>query len=106
MEFSITRNTLIDHDHRSRSSAELDESIAVEGELKDGLLKNETLSELATSLKKLPEQLRDIIVLCYYDGKPLTEIAKIMNLSYGAVKLPHQNALMDRTLLFPPSCSC
>ena len=29
----------------------------------------------------------------YYDGKPLTEIAKIMDLSYGAVKLRHQNAL-------------
>ena len=36
----------------------------------------------------------DIIVLRYYDGKPLTEIAKIMNLSYGAVKLRHQNAIM------------
>lgn len=35
-----------------------------------------------------------IVVLRYYDRKPLTEIAKIMGLSYGAVKLRHQNALM------------
>ena len=28
-----------------------------------------------------------------YDGKPLTQIAEIMGLSYGAVKLRHQNAL-------------
>lgn len=92
--FSITRNTLIDHYRRARPSAELDENIAEEGELEDGLLENETLSELAAALKKLPEQLRDIIVLRYYDGKPLTEIAKMMDLSYGAVKLRHQNALM------------
>ena len=36
----------------------------------------------------------DIIVLRYYDGKPLTEIAEMMNLSYGAVKLRHQNAVL------------
>jgi RNA polymerase sigma-70 factor (ECF subfamily) len=35
-----------------------------------------------------------IIVLRYYDGKPLTEIAEIMHLSYGAVKLRHQNAVL------------
>ena len=38
--------------------------------------------------------MRDIIVLRYYDGKPLTEIAEMMNLSYGAVKLRHQNAVL------------
>ena len=37
--------------------------------------------------------MRDIIVLRYYDGKPLTEIAEMMGLSYGAVKLRHQSAL-------------
>ena len=50
--------------------------------------------ELAAALRKLPQQLMDIVVLRYYDGKPLTEIAQIMGLSYGAVKLRHQNALM------------
>ena len=92
--FSITRNTLIDYFRRNRPSAELDENIAEEGEIGEGLLESETLGELAAALKKLPEQLRDIIVMRYYDGKPLTEIAKIMDLSYGAVKLRHQNALI------------
>ena len=35
----------------------------------------------------------DIIVLRYYDNKPLTEISEIMGLSYGATKLRHANAL-------------
>ena len=92
--FSITRNTLIDHYRKKRPTEELDENLKDDTELDESLLTNETLSELAAALKRLPEQLRDIVVLRYYDGKPLTEIAELMGLSYGAVKLRHQNALM------------
>ena len=92
--FSITRNTLIDHYRRTKPTGELDENISDGTELDEDLLQDETLSELAAALKKLPQQLQDIIVLRYYDGKPLTEIAEMMRLSYGAVKLRHQNALM------------
>ncbi len=91
--FTITRNTLIDHYRRTRPQEELDENLAEEGEMDESLLNNETLSELASALHKLPQQLMDIIVLRYYDKKPLTEIAELMGLSYGAVKLRHQNAL-------------
>ncbi len=92
--FTVTRNTVIDFYRRSKPSEELDENLSDDLELDEGLLNSETLSELAAALRKLPEQLRDIIVLRYYDGKPLTEIAGIMNLSYGAVKLRHQNAVL------------
>ncbi len=92
--FTITRNTVIDHFRRSRPAEELDENLSDDTELDEGLLNSETLSELAAALRRLPEQLRDIIVLRYYDGKPLTEIAGLMNLSYGAVKLRHQNAVL------------
>ena len=98
--FTITRNTVIDHFRRTKPSEELDENLSDNIELDEGLLNSETLSELAAALKRLPEQMRDIIVLRYYDGKPLTEIAELMNLSYGAVKLRHQNAgLMLRQAL-------
>lgn len=92
--FTITRNTVIDHFRRSRPGEELDENLSDDTELDEGLLNGETLSELAAALRRLPEQMRDIIVLRYYDGKPLTEIAQMMNLSYGAVKLRHQNAVL------------
>ena len=91
--FTITRNTVIDHYRRSKPSEELDENLSDDTELDESLLNNETLSELAGALRALPEELRDIIVLRYYDGKPLTEVAEIMGLSYGAVKLRHQSAL-------------
>ena len=92
--FTITRNSLIDFYRRSRPQEELDENLSDDTEVDEGLLNSEMLSELAGALKKLPQQLMDIIVLRYYDGKPLTEIAKMMGLSYGAVKLRHQNALL------------
>ena len=92
--FTITRNTLIDFFRRKKPQEELDENLAVDGEIDETLLNDETLSELSGALKQLPQQLTDIIVMRYYDGKPLTEIAEIMGLSYGAVKLRHQNALM------------
>ena len=92
--FTITRNTVIDHFRRTRTSEELDESLKDDSEVEENLLQTEKLSELATALKKLPQQLMDIIVLRYYDKKPLTEIAEMMGLSYGAVKLRHQNALV------------
>ena len=98
--FTITRNTVIDHYRRSKPSAELDEDLSDDTELDESLLNNETLSELAGALRALPEELRDIIVLRYYDGKPLTEIAEMMGLSYGAVKLRHQSALVKLRVAF------
>ena len=91
--YTITHNSVIDYYRRTRPSGELDENMASEDEVSDNLLSTETLSELAQALKKLPQQMRDIIVLRYYDGKPLTEISEIMGLSYGATKLRHAGAL-------------
>ncbi len=91
--FTITRNTLIDHFRKSKPMEELDENLSDEAEVETPLLEQETLSELAAALNLLPQELRDIVVLLYYDRKPLTEIAELMHLSYGAVKLRHQKAL-------------
>lgn len=92
--FTITRNTVIDHFRRTKPTEELDENLSDHIELDENLLNSETLGELAAALRKLPQQMMDIIVLRYYDGKPLTEIAELMHLSYGAVKLRHQNAVL------------
>jgi len=91
--FTITRNTVIDFFRRSHPSDELDENLADDSEVDAALLRTETLSELAAALKRMPAQLQEIVVLRYYDGKPLTEIADRLGISYGAVKLRHQAAL-------------
>ena len=93
--FSITRNSVIDFYRRKKPFGELNESLPEDGAIDDALLNDETLEELAEALAALPLQLRKIVVLHYYDGLPLTEIAKKMNLSYGAVKLRHAKALRE-----------
>ncbi len=91
--FTITRNTLIDFFRRKKPQEELDENLADDSAVDESLLNTETLSELAAALRQMPPQLTDIIVLRYYDQKPLTEIATLLGLSYGVVKLRHQSAL-------------
>ena len=91
--YSITRNSVIDFYRRSHPHDEINENMAVDDSIDDDMLNDETLEELAEALERLPTQLREIIVLRYYDGSPLTEIAKRMNLSYGAIKLRHAKAL-------------
>ncbi len=92
--FTITRNTVIDYFRRNRPSEELDENLSDDTEVDEGLLNTESLEELAAALREMPGDLRELIVLRYYDNKPLTEVAEQMGLSYGAVKLRHQKALL------------
>ncbi len=92
--FTITRNTLIDHFRKFRPSDEIDEEMPSDMSVEAPMLEKETLDELADALNKLDQEMRDIIVLLYYDKKPMTEIAQLMGLSYGVVKLRHQKALL------------
>lgn len=91
--YSIAKNCVIDYYRKNRPHEELDENLASDDEVDDGVLQDETLTELAEALSRLPDQLKTIIVLRYYDGKPLTEISQMMGLSYGATKLRHNSAL-------------
>ena len=93
--YSITRNSVIDYYRCNRTFVEMDEELPEDGGIDDEMINDETLEELAAALEKLPFQLREIIVLRYYDGLKLTDIAKQKNLSYGAVKLRHAKALRE-----------
>ena len=77
----------------SHLSADWSTCLPADNNVVDYLLKPVDEEELAAALKRMPEELRDLIVLRYYDNKPLTEVADLMGLSYGAVKLRHQKAL-------------
>lgn len=98
--YAITRNAVIDYWRRNRSAEALPEDLSDDALPEDGILQAELLEELAQALERLPENLTDIIVLRYYDGLPLTEIAETLGMSYSAVKLRQQKALtMLRTAL-------
>ena len=91
--FTITRNTLTDYYRTRRQFAPLPEELADPAEPDARLIAEETLETLAAALAALPEPLRDVIVLRYYDGYAMTEIARMTGISYGKVKVRHKKAL-------------
>ena len=91
--YTITRNTLIDYFRKTKPTEEIDENIPADTAIDASLLKREMLGDLAKALRTLPREQQDIVVMLYYDRKPMTEIAEMMHLSYGMVKLRHQKAL-------------
>ena len=81
--YTIAHNTVIDHYKTAKSVCELPGNLCSEDNIED----------LANALERLTERERDIIILHYYSGKTLKNIAEKMNISYSYVKLLHGNAL-------------
>ena len=91
--YTITRNTLTDY-HRTRHSTEpLSEDIRGPDDLEEQLIREETLSQLASLLKVMKQPERDVIILRYYKRYSLAYISKVTGLGYGAVKAAHRRAL-------------
>ena len=94
--YIITRNTVYDYlkDKRDHQVLELIENTEESEEKTDeSIWNNETLEELACALEKLPQIERDVIILIYYHGKPKTEVAKILDITYGQLRYLHDKAL-------------
>lgn len=94
--FSITRNTLIDHQRAMafRQHGELSETLADEREdILDHLVMEEEQVRLADALEMLSEEERDLIILHYYSEQTLLYIAELMHRPYGQVKRLHAKAL-------------
>ncbi len=91
--YQITRFTLIDYLRTKHPSEPLSEDLAAAGDLAEDYLRRETLERLASALKTMKEEERDIIVLRYYKGQTLTEISRLTGISYGMVKVKHNRAL-------------
>ncbi len=92
--YSMTSNTVIDFYRTNHIHSEIPEDLTDDGSsIEDEVLNNESLEILADALSRLPQELMDIIVLRYYKGLTLQDIAVKMNLSYGVAKLRHREAL-------------
>ena len=92
--YSVTSNTVIDFYRTNHIHSEIPEDLTDErSSVEDEVLNQENLSLLAKALKDLPQEQMDIIVLRYYKGYTLQEVAEMMQLSYGVTKLRHREAL-------------
>ena len=92
--YAMTSNTVIDFYRTNHIHSEIPEDLAEDKSLiEDEVLNSESLEALANALRALPQEQMDIIVLRYYKGLTLQEVAEKMNLSYGVTKLRHREAL-------------
>jgi len=57
-----------------------------DGELSDNLIEKETIKKLRCEIAYLSKSQREILIMYYYDGKKLEEIADILKLPLGTVK--------------------
>ncbi len=92
--YAMTSNTVIDFYRTNHIHSEIPEDLAEDKSLiEDEILNMESLDNLAKALKSLPQEQMDIIVLRYYRGLTLQEVAQQVGLSYGVTKLRHREAL-------------
>ncbi|MBQ0037202.1 MAG: RNA polymerase sigma factor [Clostridiales bacterium] len=90
--YTITRNTLTDWFRTRRSFEEIPESQDDGYSVEDEVCNAEMLETLANALESLEERERDIIILRFYSGKTLKEIAGNMGISYAYVKVLQNKA--------------
>lgn len=101
--YTIANNTVLDY-YRTRrvfgqlpeengESGALPEALVDSAPLDSALIKDDELSELADALADIPEKQRDIIILCYYGGMTLKEVALKIGMSYANVKILHKKGL-------------
>ena len=90
--YTITRNTLTDYFRTRRTFEEIPETLEGGSSIEESVCSAEMLEALAKALEALDERERDIIILRFYKGKTLTEIAKQMGISYAYVKVLQNKA--------------
>ncbi len=98
--FTITRNKLTDFYRTRRVMPEVPETFAAPISLEDDVCSESELETLADALESLDTRERDIIVLRYYSGMTLKEIAEKMNISYAYVKVLQNKALSQLRKFF------
>ena len=97
--FQIAHNLWADH-YKRNQKMDLDADLET-WELKDGLNadeqieREERLRQLRNALHKLSDDKREVLILSRYQGLKYHEIANILNITEGAVKIRVFRALAD-----------
>lgn len=91
--YTVTKNTLTDYFRTRKVFIQIPDIIEDETSADDEICNAETLEKLAETLETLEKRERDIIILHFYSGKTLKEIAEKLNISYAYVKTLQNKAL-------------
>lgn len=91
--FTVARNTMTDYFRTRRVTSEIPEDLAEDSSVEEEVCSGMMLDKLAGALETLEERERDLIILRYYEGEKLTDIAQKLGISYAYVKILHNKAL-------------
>lgn len=99
--YTIARNTVIDFYRTAKMFSEIPENFAYSDPIDEQIANEEMLAALSAALERLDERERDMIILHYYNGITLKEIAERMHMSYANAKVIHNKALHKLKKLIP-----
>ena len=91
--YSITKNTVIDYFRTRKEYCQLDIDKLADYSFSEFVDAELALTELAEALSRLEVRQRDLIILHYYDGKTLKEVAAVFGVSYIYIKVLHKKTL-------------
>ncbi len=74
--YFVTKNTVVGYYRIRKTFSELPEDIEQDGSVDERLINNETPERLALAPERLDSRSRDIVILHYYEGLTLKEIAE------------------------------
>lgn len=94
--YTITRNVVTDYYRTRRIHASYDEAYELPAPEQD----RDVLDTLADALMTLKVRERDLILLHYYKGLTLKEVANKMRMSYINAKVIHKQALSGLRICF------
>lgn len=93
--YTIARNRVTDYFRTRKVFGEIPETLDDGSDVEDDVCSKETLSTLADALERLEQRKRDILILRFYSGIQLKEIAERMGISYTYVKVLQNQAMAE-----------
>lgn len=103
--FRIARHTVIDTYRLRRGFEEVSESIEdqdVFNRAEFRAQRNDLLKTVRTAMDQLPRRYREILVLTFIAGLPHSEVARVLRMSEGGVRILKLRALRKLESLLPP----
>lgn len=92
--YQIAKNLLIDHWRRKKNlRLEEDHQIKVETDYIEVLSNQEEVNKLRSALLKLPDNLREVVILRFFENLPVLQVGKILKVSEGNVRILQFRAL-------------
>lgn len=106
--FRIARHSVIDVYRSQRGIEELPETLVDPDELnraETAVHRSEVLSTVRTAMKQLPKRYQDVLLLSFVSDLPTSEVARVLRMTEGGVRILKMRALRKLEGFLPPDAN-